>query len=102
MSKKICFGMGILVFIIACGASGIGSIDTKPNPCGRSLFAQAGLSDGGGRQDQAPAPRFSALAAGWGHTCAVTDVGSVYCWGNNEYAQLGNRFAEKSGTSSPD
>ncbi|MGO9751386.1 MAG: S8 family serine peptidase [Solirubrobacteraceae bacterium] len=32
----------------------------------------------------------TALAAGWGHTCALLASGSVDCWGNNCYGQLGN------------
>jgi alpha-tubulin suppressor-like RCC1 family protein len=29
------------------------------------------------------------VAAGWGHTCIVTEEKNVQCWGNNEYGQLG-------------
>jgi alpha-tubulin suppressor-like RCC1 family protein len=35
--------------------------------------------------------RFSAVAAGWEHTCAIATTGSTYCWGRNEDArQLGD------------
>ena len=31
----------------------------------------------------------TAVAAGWSHTCALMDNGSVKCWGNNYSGQLG-------------
>ncbi len=32
--------------------------------------------------------KFSTLGTGSSHTCALTENGDVYCWGNNEYGQI--------------
>jgi alpha-tubulin suppressor-like RCC1 family protein len=33
---------------------------------------------------------FTAIAAGYFHTCAIDVGGETYCWGSNEYGQLGS------------
>jgi alpha-tubulin suppressor-like RCC1 family protein len=33
---------------------------------------------------------FSTLTAGWYHNCALTSVGTAYCWGQNDRGQLGD------------
>lgn len=33
---------------------------------------------------------FASLAAGFGHTCGITTEDTAYCWGQNNYGQLGD------------
>src|SRR5688500_7067390 len=34
--------------------------------------------------------KFTAIAAGADHTCAIAGDGDTYCWGSNRYQQLGS------------
>ena len=45
-------------------------------PCNASPVRVAGVED------------FSSIAAGGDHTCGIAD-GALYCWGSNQYGQLG-------------
>ena len=35
----------------------------------------------------------TAIAAGWGHSCALREGGTISCWGNNDWGQLGDGTA---------
>jgi hypothetical protein len=45
--------------------------------------------------------RAVAIAGGFQHTCAVLESGSVRCWGNNEYGELGNGTTTAFGVANP-
>jgi alpha-tubulin suppressor-like RCC1 family protein len=61
---------------------------------GNNYFGQ--LGDGTGQDRFTPVDvvgqtnGVSAIATGWGHTCALTVTGRVKCWGYNYYGQLGD------------
>ena len=59
------------------------------NPCVDSSVPKAVSSLGSGVKN---------LVAGFYHNCVVMENGSVKCWGNNEYGQLGNNSTKKSGS----
>lgn len=43
----------------------------------------------------APLPRFTSVAAGGVHTCALSVRGEAYCWGPNNWGQLGSETQER-------
>ena len=42
-----------------------------------------GGSNDAGEHDAPPGP-FTAVAAGWGHTCGLRESGAIECWGSND------------------
>jgi alpha-tubulin suppressor-like RCC1 family protein len=42
--------------------------------------------------------KFTSITAGIYHTCALTKARAVYCWGSNEYGQLGDGTNENAGS----
>jgi alpha-tubulin suppressor-like RCC1 family protein len=45
--------------------------------------------------------RFRAVSAGQDHTCGLTTNGQAYCWGDNEYGQLGTGSKDSSPVPAP-
>lgn len=77
---------------------------------GRNNFGQLGLGDDMPRGIEAPqlganlhainlgsGRTAKAIFAGGQHTCALLDDGSVKCWGNNEFDQLGQGHTQNIG-----
>src|SRR5687768_5352583 len=54
------------------------------------------LGQGNATSSSAPAPVLGipapirSIAAGTSHVCAITTGGAVWCWGGNDWGQLGN------------
>jgi alpha-tubulin suppressor-like RCC1 family protein len=61
---------------------------------GDGFFGQRGDGDTTAAPPHTPVPvagglTFAAVSAGGNHSCGVTTTGAAYCWGVNEYGQLG-------------
>ena len=63
---------------------------------GDNWYGQLGLGDGTHNPRLRPNPVAGGLtfrqlgAGGFGHTCGVTTAGRAYCWGNNQFGELGD------------
>ncbi|MEO8363584.1 MAG: hypothetical protein ABI570_04280, partial [Ilumatobacteraceae bacterium] len=71
-----CWGRG------ASGQLGRGDTQTRGDEPGEMGNSAAAVALGAGRSARA-------IAAGANHTCALLDNGSIKCWGDNSYGQLG-------------
>ena len=95
MVTKHCALATLLSLVAACGGGGGG------NGSGGAAGGPASGASAGGRRTAAqqfyPTPvrvsetlKFTAIAAGYHHVCAIGLGGDTYCWGFNEHGQLGN------------
>jgi alpha-tubulin suppressor-like RCC1 family protein len=66
-------GIGTTTGPQVCGPEGTGFRECSTSP----VAVAGGLT-------------FSTLTVGWEHSCGLTAAGAAYCWGNNEYGQLGD------------
>jgi len=89
-------GLGAVTQVYAGGAHTCAQrVDGSLWCWGSNRFGQLGTGDTDARLTPvAIAPEdlgtsISAVYAGGAHTCAVKVDGSVWCWGNNQYGQLG-------------
>lgn len=77
----------------ACGLDGEGQAFCW----GWNFFGQLGTGAPGGEREYfgtplpvVKAPRFTRVAPGHFHSCALTAAGEAYCWGANSFGQIGH------------
>ncbi len=77
--------------------------DKKTYCWGSNLFGQLGIGVGSSTlqlnypQTQVQGSyNFQSLALGENHTCGLTDTKQIYCWGDNEFGQLGVNLSKES------
>jgi len=82
--------MVALLFLQSCGGGG-------QTPSGGT----GGTQSSGQEFYASPVPvsdtlEFTTIAAGYHHACAISTSGDTYCWGSNEYGQLGSSASMES------
>jgi alpha-tubulin suppressor-like RCC1 family protein len=72
------------------GRNGLGQLgagtDRGPETCAASLCASSPVAVAGGLE-------FAAISAGGDHTCGLSRIGEIFCWGANHAGQLGTGAA---------
>jgi alpha-tubulin suppressor-like RCC1 family protein len=75
---------------------------------GSNQWGQIGSEENTGGVTANPAPNqvlasvaFTSLYAGDSHTCALTAGGDAYCWGRNNFGQLGTALNHLTGNATP-
>jgi alpha-tubulin suppressor-like RCC1 family protein len=88
--------------LFTCGVT----TDNEAYCWGKNEFGQLGNATSLGSNTPNPTPllvegshAFTQVAAGGYHTCGIDTLGDAYCWGKNDYGQLGN--STNSGNSNP-
>lgn len=85
---------GVTSLGIGCGYTCVAHTSGKVKCVGSNTYGQLGDGTRASRAsfggDVALAASTSEVAAGCGHACAVQPGGTVACWGDNFYGQLGN------------
>jgi hypothetical protein len=74
------------VGLLAMGVSACGGSGGTPAGSGDASSGAAGAGGAG------PASRFLQISAGRYHTCALLRDGSIHCWGQGAYRQLGGDY----------
>lgn len=84
MASEIAAGIHHTCILLSDGTVGCG---------GRNQYGQLGVGDTEDRSTltkvQGGLAKVVSISAGFAHTCAVTQNGDVYCWGTDNYGQLG-------------
>jgi alpha-tubulin suppressor-like RCC1 family protein len=76
--------------IVCWGDNSKGQLGASQTPVARNRYLPVPLSGNA-----------ESVAAGLQHTCAVVHGGTVYCWGANDWGQLGTGSLTPSSTSTP-